>query len=128
MSLIKGQAYLWDEILTELNAVSGPVFYLLHRRGTRTVLGACLDIAVNPRAPYEIWPGIGEHVSEWAEILDVQTEPFEVFVHETDGRHYYRGKFRRVDSTDNANEIALRLAQAPGRGPIHKIIFLQKIC
>jgi hypothetical protein len=127
MPLVKGQSYEWSSILQETESVAGPVFYLLHFQGTRTIAAASLDIAFNPRAPYEIWAGSGEHVSDWADTLDAQLEPFEVFVREMDGRHYYRGKFKRVTSSNDAGEIALRLAQVPQRGPIYKIIFLTEV-
>src|ERR1035437_4386142 len=84
MPLIKGQSYEWDQILAETNSVSGPVFYLLHRRGTDLITAASIDIAKNPRAPYEVWAGDGEQISRWGDILDAQTEPFEMFVRETD--------------------------------------------
>jgi hypothetical protein len=127
MPFVKGQSYEWDQILSGLNAVSGPVFYLLHQHGTRLILGASLDITFNSRAPYEIWAGSGVHVRDWADILDAQMEPFDVFVRETDERHYYRGKFKRIDSSIRQGEIALRLAQTPQRGPIYKIIFLEEV-
>jgi hypothetical protein len=127
MPLVKGQTYEWNEILRELGATSGPVFYLLHKRGTRTILGACLDIAYNPRAPYEVWAGTGEHVSDWADTLDAQARSFDVFVRETNGHHYYRGRFKRIGSSAQPDEIALRLAQAPERGPIYKILFLEEV-
>jgi hypothetical protein len=126
MPLIKGQSYEWDQILAETNSVSGPVFYLLHRRGTDLITAASIDIAKNPRAPYEVWAGDGEQISRWGDILDAQTEPFEMFVRETDSLHYYRGRFRKKHSSNNQHEIALRLAQVP-RGPIYKILFLEEV-
>lgn len=126
MPFIKGQSYDWNEILEGSESVAGPVFYLLHRIGTQVVTAACINIKWNPRAPYEIWPGIGPEVRRWADVLDQQTGDFNVFVRETDDRHYYRGKFRRVSSSTDSNEIALRKAQAE-REAIYKIIFLAEV-
>ena len=127
MPFIKGQSYEWEEIISDPERVAGPVFYLLHRRDTELVTAACLDIAFNFRAPYEIWAGEGPEVKRWADILDAQVDSFDAFVRELDNRHYYRGRFRRIGSTRDANEIALRLAQAEERGPIYKLLFLEEV-
>jgi len=126
MPLTKGQTYSFDQIQQETNGVPGPVFYLLHRKGTDLIVAACIDIALNARAPYEVWAGDGEQIKRWADILDSQTQPFEMFVRETDGQWYYRGKFHRKDSSDNPHEIQLRLAQFE-RSPIYKILFLEEV-
>lgn len=123
MSFIKGQTYEWKDILGGLEAVAGPVFYLLHERGTQTVKAACLSIDVNPRAPYEIIPAIGQFISPWADNLCSQTEPIPVFVRELDGKYYYRGIFNVTGQSSDANEIRLR-GQQCNRTDIYKIIFL----
>ena len=72
MSFIKGDTCKWFDILKALNAENGPVFYLLYRCGTTDIVSACLNISMNPRAPYEIIPAnkplIRKRADEFAKL------------------------------------------------------------
>ena len=126
MSLTKGSTYKWADILQETGAANVLPYYLLRARGGRTIVAASLDIATNPRAPYEIWAGNGREIKRWADVLERQTDPFAVVVREADGQHYYRGSFKCVASTMDQSEIALRGMQAE-RSDIYKILFLEEL-
>jgi hypothetical protein len=126
MPLLKDQAYKWADILREIGAANVPPYYLLRPRGGRTIVAAALDIGTNTRAPYEIWAGNGPQIKRWADVLDRQTQLLAVFVREMDGQHYYRGTFKRVASTTDEREIALRGMQAK-RNDIYKILFLEEV-
>jgi len=126
MKFEKGHTYDWNTILAGLNAVAGPVFYLLHQRGSQTIKAACLSVDVNPRAPYEIIPATGPQITIWAEILCKQADPIPVFVRELDDKYYYRGLFKVTGQSSDANEIRQRGKQA-NRTDIYKIIFLSEI-
>jgi hypothetical protein len=126
MNFIKNQTFEWKEILAELNAVAGPVYYVLHYKGTEKVAAACLRIDKNPRAPYEIIPKNGPFIVPWADTFCAQAEPVPVFVQELDGQWYYRGRFKVVGQSSDPNEIRLREQQA-NRSNVYKILFLQEI-
>ena len=126
MSFLKGRTYKWQEILTELDAVTGPPFYLLRRRKDEVVVAACLVIGVNPRAPYEIIPANGPLIRRYADKFSRQSNPIDVFVQESDGKWYYRGKFKLAGESKDANEIRLRAQQANRRN-LYKILFLTEV-
>ena len=126
MNYIKNQTYKWAQILDGSEAVAGPVFYLLHRRGTQIVTAACLDVRMNPRAPYEIIPANGERIAPWADNLCHQNTPVRMFVREVDDEFYYRGQFKVVGQSDDPHQIRLRAQQA-NREDIYKIIFLAEV-
>lgn len=126
MNFTKGQTYEWKAILAGLNAVAGPVFYVLHYKGTDKVAAACLRIDKNPRAPYEIIPKNGPFIAPWADTFCAQVDPVPVFVQELDGKWYYRGRFKVSAESSDANEIHLREQQA-NRTNVYKILFLQEI-
>lgn len=123
MKFEKGKTYEWNEILEGTGSVAGPVFYLLHLPGSHLVTVACLDIEMNPRAPYEIIPANLPKVGEWADYLCQQGSSIDVFVKELDGKRYFRGRFKVVGESSDKNEIALRGQQA-NRTDLYKIIFL----
>jgi hypothetical protein len=125
MNLIKNQTYEWKEILTGLDAVAGPVYYVLHYKGTDKVAAACLRIDKNPRAPYEIIPKNGPFIVQWADNFSAQPEAVPVFVQELDGNWYYRGRFKVTGQSSDPNEIRLREQQA-SRTNVYKILFLQE--
>lgn len=125
MNFNKNETYEWNEILAGLNAVSGPVYYVLHYKGTDKVAAACLRIDKNPRAPYEIIPKNGKFIAPWADTFSLQSEPVPVFVQELDGKWYYRGRFKVVGQSSDPNEIRLREQQA-NRTNVYKILFLQE--
>jgi hypothetical protein len=126
MKLIKGKTYRWNEILNGLNSVAGPVFYLLHKKGTELITAVCLRIDTDPRAPYEVLVGDGPFIRDWADKLYTQKNVLPVFVEELDGNRYYRGRFRPAGQSIDPNEIQLRGQQAE-RKDIYKIIFLEEI-
>jgi len=126
MNLVKNQTYLWNDMLTGLNAVAGPVFYVLHYKGTENVAAACLRIDKNPRAPYELIPSNGQFIAPWADKFCAQREPVPVFVQELDGNWYYRGRFKVAGQSSDPNEIEQRKKQAH-RTDVYKIIFLQEV-
>jgi hypothetical protein len=126
MCLTKGNTYKWADILRETGAANVLPYYLLRPRGGRTIVAASLDIATNPRAPYEIWAGNGREIKRWADVLERQADPFAVVVREADGQHYYRGRFKCVAATTDQSEIALRGMQAE-RTDIYKILFLEEL-
>ena len=126
MQLVKNRTYKWQEILDGLNAVAGPVYYLLHLPGTQTVAAACLSVDVNPRAPYEIIPATGRYIKPWADTFAAQTTAVPVFVRELDLKWYYRGQFKVVDQSSDPREIRLRGKQA-NRTDIYKILFLEEV-
>ena len=126
MALQKNQIYKWADILRETGAANVLPYYLLRRKGGRTIVAASLDIETNSRAPYEVWAGDGREIKRWADVLDRQIEPFPVFVCETNGKRYFRGIFKRVNSSTDKHEIALRSVQAD-RNDIYKILFLKEV-
>jgi len=126
MPFTKGQSYRWQQILDDLDAVAGPVFYLLHRPGTQTVAAACLSIDVNPRAPYEIIPATGKFIKPWADTFAAQAAAVPVFVRELDRKWYYRGRFKVIGQSNDPREIRQRGKQA-NRTDIYKILFLQEV-
>ncbi len=126
MNFLKNHTYTWEEILAGTDAVAGPVFYLLRERGTQTVKAACLGIEVNPRAPYEIIPAIGQFISPWADNLCQQSQAIPVFVRELDKNYYYRGMFKVAGQSSDPEEIRLRGVQCH-RTDIYKIIFLTEV-
>jgi len=125
MNLVKNHTYQWNQILAGLNAVAGPVYYVLHYKGTNKVAAACLRIDKNPRAPYEIIPKNGQFIAPWADTFCAQSESVPVFVQELDGKWYYRGCFKVSGQSSNPNEIRLREQQA-NRTNVYKILFLEE--
>ena len=126
MKLTKGKTYKWDEILNGLNSVAGPVFYLLHEKGTELVTAVCLRIDTDPRAPYEVLVGDGPFIRDWGDKFYKQQSALPVFVEELDGNRYYRGRFKPARQSIDPNEIHLRGQQA-NRKDIYKIIFLEEV-
>jgi hypothetical protein len=126
MKFIKGKTYKWNEILEGSDSVDRPVRYLLHKRGTDTIAAACLDILINPRAPYELTPANGPQIKPCADKFCNQGTPVPVFVRELDRKWYYRGQFKVVGESSDENELTLRGRQA-GRTDIYKIIHLAEV-
>lgn len=126
MNFIKGKTYDWNEILDGTGSVAGPVFYLLHPLSSHLVTVACLDIEMNPRAPYEIIPANLPKVREWADYLCQQGSSIDVFVKELDQKRYYRGRFKVAGECCAVNEIALRAKQSSSKD-LYKIIFLAEV-
>jgi len=125
-NLIKNQTYTWSQILAETGAANVLPYYLLRTSASRTIVASSLDIKTNPRAPYEILAGDGREIKRWANVAEKQIKPFAVFVCELDGKSYFRGHLKCVDSSIDAKEIALRAEQA-NRKDIYKILFLTEV-